>query len=111
CRRWRPTVGTAENVDWEGLGAFDAYTFTYSDGSAEITLLAGQWRTSEAAAEAFAALGGAESWPGGSGEIPPGPCPDPAEVDDAALYVNQTAVFQVQAPAGGAAEFACRMPM
>jgi hypothetical protein len=104
-------VGTAENAAWDELGAFDAYTLTYSDGEQTITLLAGQWRTDESADEAFSSLDGPEGWPGADLDLASKTCPEAADPDIKAIWVNRTAVFQVDAPAGGAAEFFCRMPM
>ncbi|MDR1189841.1 MAG: hypothetical protein LBK95_20710 [Bifidobacteriaceae bacterium] len=104
-------VGTAENTAWEELGAFDSYTLTYSNGTDQVTVLAGQWRTDEAAAEAFASLDGAEGWPGPDVDLASKTCPEPTDPDSGAIWVNHTAVFKVDAPEGGAAEFYCRMPM
>jgi hypothetical protein len=104
-------TAVAENPDWVEAGAFDAYSLTYSDGTEEITLLAGQWRTADGAAEAFVSLGGPDGWPGGTGDLPAGPCPKAPTPDTKSIYLNQTAIFQVDAPDGGAAEFSCRMPM
>jgi hypothetical protein len=104
-------TAAAENPDWETLGAFDAYTLTYSDGSQQITLLAGQWRTDDAAAEAFAALGGPAAWPGAEVDLTSKTCPQAPDVDTRALWANRTAVFQIDAPDAGAAQFFCLMPM
>ncbi|MDR2567307.1 MAG: hypothetical protein LBC97_14835 [Bifidobacteriaceae bacterium] len=104
-------TATGENPDWEALGAFDSYTLTYSDGDQETTLLAGQWRTDEAAAEAFASLGGPAAWPGADVDLASKECPQPPAEDVKAIWVNRTAVFQVDAPAGGAGQLFCLMPM
>ncbi|MDR0594878.1 MAG: hypothetical protein LBG60_16840 [Bifidobacteriaceae bacterium] len=104
-------TAVAENPDWEALGAFDAYTLTYSDGTDQVTLLAGQWRTEEAAAEAFDALGGPDGWPGPAVDLSSTICPEPPDPDTKAIWANRTAVFQVDAPAGGATQFYCLMPM
>ncbi|MDR2378920.1 MAG: hypothetical protein LBD70_05810 [Bifidobacteriaceae bacterium] len=104
-------TATAENPAWGELGAFDSYTLTYSDGDRQVTLLAGQWRTDEAAAEAFDALGGPAGWPGGQVDLTATTCPQPPDPDVKAIWSNRTAVFQVDAPAGGAGELYCLMPM
>ncbi|MDR2374666.1 MAG: hypothetical protein LBD77_11375 [Bifidobacteriaceae bacterium] len=104
-------TAVAANPDWEQAGAFDSYTVTYSDGEHQITLLAAQWRTPEAAKENFDAFGGAEAWPGPDIDLTSTDCPESPEPDTKALWVNQTAVFQVDAPDGGAREFYCGMPM
>ncbi|MDR2567166.1 MAG: hypothetical protein LBC97_14130 [Bifidobacteriaceae bacterium] len=104
-------TATAENPDWEGLGAFDSYTLTYSDGDQTATVLAGQWRTDEAAAQAFDSLGGPAAWPGADVDLASKECPEPPDQDVKAIWVNRTAVFQIDAPAGGAGELFCLMPM
>jgi hypothetical protein len=104
-------IGTAANPEWEALGAFDAYTVTYSDGVDQITLLAGQWRSDSAAAEAFESLGGPEGWPGPDSDLASKNCPPPAGEDTGAIWVNRTAIFKIDTPKGEAAQFFCRMPM
>jgi hypothetical protein len=104
-------TATAENPDWEALGAFDSYVLTYTDGDQEATLRAGQWRTEEAATEAFDSLGGPAAWPGASFDPAATQCPPAPEPDVQALWANQTAVFQIDVANGGAGELFCLMPM
>jgi hypothetical protein len=102
---------TAPSADFENAKAYDSYALTYSDGEHQITLLAGQWRTEAAATDAFNALGGPEGWPGADVDLSSTVCPEPPDEDTAALWRNQTAIFKVDAPDGGAGEFFCLMPM
>jgi hypothetical protein len=104
-------VATAPGADFEAAGAYDSYSLTYTDGVNEITLLAGQWRSEAAATDAFNELGGPEGWPGGDVDLSATSCPEPSPTDTDALWRNVTAIFQVKAAAGGAADFFCRMPM
>jgi hypothetical protein len=105
-------VAEDANPDWLAAAAYDAYSLTYSDGSDQITLLAGQWRTAEAAQQAFGQLGGDQAWPGAAAVPTGGPtsCPEAPDPDIAALWLNRDAIFRVDAPAGGAAMFYCQMP-
>jgi hypothetical protein len=104
-------VATATpDPDFEAAGAYDSYALTYSDGAHEITLSAGQWRSEADAADAFDELGGHSGWPG-EVDLTDTVCPEPSEADTDALWRNTTAIFQVKAPDGGAAQFFCLMPM
>jgi hypothetical protein len=104
-------VTTAPSPEFEELKAYDAYTLTYTDGSHEVTVQAGQWRTEAAATDAFNALGGPEGWPGAEVDLTATVCPPAVKPDQKALWRNLTAIFAVDAPDAGAAEFFCRMPM
>ncbi|MDR2453620.1 MAG: hypothetical protein LBD51_03500 [Bifidobacteriaceae bacterium] len=104
-------VETAPNPAFAEAKAYDSYVLTYSNGERQITLQAGQWRTEAAATDAFNEMGGPEGWPGAEVDLTSTVCPEPAAGDTAALWRNVTAIFQVEAPAGGAADFYCRMPM
>ncbi|MDR2253409.1 MAG: hypothetical protein LBD97_06055 [Bifidobacteriaceae bacterium] len=106
-------VGVAPNPTFEDANAYDSFTLTYSDGDNEITLLAGQWRTEAAATDAFNQMNGPAGWPGANPDMNATVCPTrpEGEPDTAAMWRNLTAIFAVEAPNGGAAEFYCRMPM
>ncbi|MDR1118479.1 MAG: hypothetical protein LBL01_04185 [Bifidobacteriaceae bacterium] len=104
-------VETAPSPEFEAAKAYDSYLLTYTDGQNQITLLAGQWRTDAAATDAFNELGGPAGWPGADVDLTSTVCPDPPAGDAEAIWRNETAVFQVNAPKGGAAEFFCRMPL
>jgi hypothetical protein len=104
-------VATVPGGELEAAGAYDSYALTYSDGAHEITLLAGQWRSEAAATDAFNELGGPDSWPGPDVDLTATSCGEPPDPDTKALWRNVTAVFQVDAPAGGASSFFCLMPM
>jgi hypothetical protein len=104
-------VATAPGEEFEQAGAYDSYALTYSDGAEEITLLAGQWRTEAAATDAFNELDGPAGWPGADVDLTATSCPEAPEPDTKALWRNVTVIFQVDAPAGGAAEFYCLMPL
>ncbi|MDR0365365.1 MAG: hypothetical protein LBH68_00825 [Bifidobacteriaceae bacterium] len=105
-------VGEEDNALWKDAKAFDAYVLKYSDGTHEILLMAGQWRTAEAAEEAFAGFNGESAWPGKDAVLSPtpAPCPKAPDPDTAAIWLNRDAIFEVQAPDGGAARFYCDMP-
>jgi hypothetical protein len=104
-------VATAPNTEFETARAYDSYVLTYSDGQHEIQLAAGQWRTEAAATDAFNAMSGPETWPGSDVDLSATVCPSPPDPDTKSMWRNQTVIFRVDAPDGGAAEFFCRMPM
>ncbi|MDR2348042.1 MAG: hypothetical protein LBD90_05415 [Bifidobacteriaceae bacterium] len=104
-------VATAPSPEFAEAKAYDSYLLTYSDGSHEVTLQAGQWRTEAAATDAFNAMAGPDGWPGADVDLTSTKCPEPPPGDNAALWRNVTAIFQVTAPGGGAVEFFCQMPM
>ncbi|MDR1824508.1 MAG: hypothetical protein LBR27_04150 [Bifidobacteriaceae bacterium] len=85
-------VEATPNLDWESAGAIEAYTLTYSDGTDAVTVQAGQWRTDQLATDALTGLGGA------------------AASDKSVTWANQTALFKVEAPKGGAPIFEAGFP-
>ena len=78
------------DTEWQGAGAVEAYTETYTDGgSGTVTVRSGQWETPEEAAAFAAAL---------LTTIPPAPTPDPS-----ASPTGPTLPQSGEVTAGGAA--------
>ena len=96
--------------DLRALGALEAHTLTYTDGTAQLTVVTAQWRTPEAAAAYVASLG-LEGVPVREEDVLVGGQPVgrmaayTSETGDTVVWTNGNTSFFVTAPVGAGATF------
>ena len=96
--------------DLKALGALEAYTLTYTDGTTELPVVTAQWRTPEAA-QAYVASLGLEGVPVRDEDVLVGGAPVgrvaiySSETGDKVVWTNGSTSFFVNAPVGAGASF------